>query len=128
MCRVSGFCFNWLSTLQPSMSGRKTSSDTAFGLNSVAKRQRLGATLRDQHLEAVVVRQVHEDARIVRIVLDDKQHGFTRIEIVAIVGDGFDRALRDAQLLCFERYDFATRLHFARRRQRARCSSAAGTA
>ena len=31
MCRVSGFCFNWLSTFQPSMSGRNTSSDTAVG-------------------------------------------------------------------------------------------------
>ena len=31
MWRVSGFCFNWLSTVQPSMSGRNTSSDTAHG-------------------------------------------------------------------------------------------------
>ena len=31
ICRVSGFCLSWLSTLQPSMSGRNTSSDTAVG-------------------------------------------------------------------------------------------------
>src|SRR2546429_2093312 len=31
MCRVAGSCFSWLSTVQPSMSGRKTSSETAVG-------------------------------------------------------------------------------------------------
>ena len=29
--RVAGLCLSWLSTVQPSMSGRKTSSDTAVG-------------------------------------------------------------------------------------------------
>jgi hypothetical protein len=31
ICRVSGFCLSWLSTFQPNMSGRNTSSDTAVG-------------------------------------------------------------------------------------------------
>ena len=31
MCRVAGFCLSWLSTVQPSMSGRNTSSETAVG-------------------------------------------------------------------------------------------------
>ena len=35
--------------------------------------ERVGAAHRDQHLEALVARQVDQDARIVRIVLDDQQ-------------------------------------------------------
>ncbi len=31
MWRVAGSCFKWLSTVHPSMSGRKTSSETAAG-------------------------------------------------------------------------------------------------
>ena len=37
--------------------------------------ERIGAAHRDQHLEALVAREVDHDARIVRIVLDDQQHG-----------------------------------------------------
>ncbi len=43
-----------------------------IGIELRRQRQRLGAALRDQHLEAVVVRQVHDDARVVRVVLDDQ--------------------------------------------------------
>lgn len=32
ICRVCGFCLSWLSTVQPSMSGRKMSSEIAAGL------------------------------------------------------------------------------------------------
>ena len=42
------------------------------------ERQRLGAARRDQHLEALRARQVDEDARVVRIVLDDEQHRVAR--------------------------------------------------
>ena len=41
MCRVSGLCLSWLSTVQPSMSGRKTSSQTAVGWNCFRQIQRL---------------------------------------------------------------------------------------
>ena len=37
MWRVSGFCLSWLSTVQPSMSGRNTSSETAVGWNCLAR-------------------------------------------------------------------------------------------
>ena len=75
MCRVAGFCLSWLSTVQPSMSGRNTSSETAVGLIFARQGQRVGAAHRDQHLEAVVVREIDQDARVMRIVLDDQQHG-----------------------------------------------------
>src|SRR5260221_539312 len=37
MCRVSGLCLSWLNTVQPSMSGRNTSSETAVGWNCLAR-------------------------------------------------------------------------------------------
>ena len=49
--------------------------------------QRLAAAHRDQHLEALVVGQIDQDARVVRIVFDDQQDRIVRIEIVAVVGD-----------------------------------------
>ena len=47
--------------------------------------QRLAAAHGDEHLEALVVRQVHEDPRVVRVVLDDEQRRVVRLQIVAIV-------------------------------------------
>ena len=44
------------------------------------QRQRIGAAHRDQHLQPVVVRQIDQDARIVRIVLDDQQHRIARLD------------------------------------------------
>ena len=96
MWRVAGSCLSWLSTVQPSMSGRKTSSETAVGRNSRASVERLRAAHGDQHLEALVVRQVDEDARVVRVVLDDQQDGSPGCELVAIVGDLLDRRSRPA--------------------------------
>ena len=93
MCRVFGFCLSWLSTVQPSMSGRKMSSDTAVGLVFARQVQRVLAARRDQHLEAFVMREIHQDARIVRIVLDDQQHGVAGRDVVAVVGDLLDHAL-----------------------------------
>ena len=97
MCRVFGFCFSWLSTVQPSMSGRNTSSDTADRLIFLRQRQRVGAAHRHQHLEALVVRKIGDDAGIVRIVLDDEQDRVARFEPVAVVRDVFDRRLRQAE-------------------------------
>ena len=73
MWRVFGSRFSWFSTVQPSMSGRNTSSDTAVGRYLRASAQRLGAVLRDQRLEAAVAREVQQHLRVVRIVLDDQQ-------------------------------------------------------
>ena len=47
MWRVSGFCLSWLSTVQPSMSGRKTSSETAVGWILLGEVERIGAAHRD---------------------------------------------------------------------------------
>ena len=91
--RVSGSCFSWLNTVQPSMSGRKTSSETAVGLNSRGELERVGAAHGNQHLEAVVVRKIDDDARVMRVVLDDQQHRIARLDVVAVVGDRFDRSL-----------------------------------
>ena len=47
------------------------------------QRQRLGAARRDQHLEAVVAREVDQDAGVMRIVLDDQQDVVARLDDVA---------------------------------------------
>ena len=74
-----GFCLSWLSTVQPSMSGRKTSSETAVGLIFLRQRQRFRAPAWRQHLEALVAREIGDDARIMRIVLDDQQNLVVRV-------------------------------------------------
>ena len=94
MWRVAGSCLSWLSTVQPSMSGRKTSSETAVGWYCARERQRVGAAHGDQHLEARVVGEVDQDARVVRIVLDDQQHGVAGLRSsCAVVRDLLDRLL-----------------------------------
>ena len=91
MWRVAGSCLSWLSTVQPSMSGRNTSSETAVGWYSLASASASAPRGRDQHLEAVVVRQIDEHARVVRIVLDDEQDDVARLQLCAVVGDLLDR-------------------------------------
>ena len=44
-------------------------------LELLGELERVGAAHRDQHLEALVAREVHDDAGVVRIVLDDQQDG-----------------------------------------------------
>ena len=53
--------------------------------------ERIGAAHRDQHLEALVAGEVHDDARIVRIVLDDQQDAVARLDVEPIVGNLLDR-------------------------------------
>ena len=56
----------------------------------------------DDALEALVARQAQQDARVVRVVLDDQQHGVALLDVVAIVLDVLlardrqDRAVRVA--------------------------------
>ena len=59
----------------------------------LGKIERIVAAHRDQHLEALVAGEVDQDARIVRIVLDDEQDGVARLDIQPIVRDLLDRAL-----------------------------------
>ena len=56
--------------------------------------QRIDAAHRDQHLEAVIAREIHDHARVVRIVLDDQQDAVARRDIETVVRDVLDRALR----------------------------------
>ena len=59
----------------------------------VGERDRLGAGRGDEHLEAVVMRKIDEDAGIVRIVLDDQQDHVAGSQLVAIVGQLLERPL-----------------------------------
>ena len=78
------------------MSGRNTSSVIAVGRYCRASVQRRLAAVRDDALEALVARQAEQDARIVRIVVDDQQHAVALADVVAVVGDDF-LGLRDRE-------------------------------
>ena len=55
--------------------------------------ERLGAARGDQHLEALVAGEIDQDARIMRIVLDDQQDGVAGFEIEPVVRQLLDDAL-----------------------------------
>ena len=57
------------------------------------QRERLDAARGHQHLQALVVRQIHQDARVVRIVLDDQDRRISRLHVVAIVEHDLHRTL-----------------------------------
>ena len=73
MWRVAGSSLRLLSTVQPSMSGRKMSSVIAVGRILPRQRQRRRRRGGDDALEALVARQAEQDARVVRVVVDDQQ-------------------------------------------------------
>ncbi len=54
------------------------------------KRQRLVAAHGEQHLEGLVAREIHENPRVMRVVLDDEQRRVARLDGVPVVFD-FDR-------------------------------------
>ena len=58
--------------------------------------ERVDAAHRDQHLEAVVAREVHDDARVMRVVLDDQQDAVARLDLEPVVRDLLGRAFRPA--------------------------------
>ena len=70
------------------------------GLILARQRQSVGAALGDQHLEAVVVRQVHQHAGVVRIVLHDQQHRVVRLQVVAVVRQSARSAAPPAHGVC----------------------------
>jgi hypothetical protein len=72
-----GSSLSWFSTVQPSMSGRKISSEMAAG-GTAARGKGRWRPCGDDALEALVARQAQQDARVVRVVLDDEQHGSPR--------------------------------------------------
>ena len=95
------------------------------------QRERVGAAHRDQHLEAVVVRKIDEHARVVRIVLDDQQHGIAGLDASAGRRQPARPAVRPAGRRSARRDRRAAARDRRRRttgRGRARCRSAAGRA
>ena len=54
--------------------------------------ERIVAAHRQQGLEALVAREVDQDARVVRIILDDEEDGVTGLDIHPVVGDRLDGA------------------------------------
>ena len=73
MCRVDGSSLRLLSTVQPSMSGRKMSSVTAVGRYWRAKDQGRAPAHGDDRLEALVAGQAQQHAGVMRIVFDNQQ-------------------------------------------------------
>ena len=63
---------------------------TAARLVLARQRQRLGAVLRHQRLEALVVRGLEQHARVARIVLDDEHRAVALLDGLAIVLDALD--------------------------------------
>ena len=89
MWRVVGSSFRLLSTVQPSISGRKMSSEIAVGLNSLASESPTAPRVATIAFEAFVSGQAEQDSSVVRIVFDDQQHGVAGFDTVAIIGDDF---------------------------------------
>ena len=52
----------------------------AVGWNCLASSSASRAARRDQHLEALVAGEVDQDARIMRVVLDDQQDGVAGLD------------------------------------------------
>ena len=63
------------------------SSEIAVGRILARQRQPDRAFVGHDALEALVARQAQQDARVVRIVLDDQQHRIALLDVVAVVGD-----------------------------------------
>ena len=118
MWRVAGSSLSWLSTVQPSMSGRKMSSEIAAGSELARQGERLRALGGDDALEADVARQAEQDARVVRVVLDDQQHRGRR-----------PRCALRSSAMCSSRATGSTvsPARASRRRIRRRCAAALRT-
>ncbi len=55
--------------------------------------ERVGAARGDQHLEALVAGEVQDDARVMRVVLDDQQDAVAGLDFQPVVRDVLDGAL-----------------------------------
>ena len=85
ICRVSGFCLSWLSTRPAQHVGQEHVERDRRRLVLLGELERIGAAHRDQHLEALVAREVGQDARIVRVVLDDQQDRVAGLDVEPVV-------------------------------------------
>ena len=63
------------------------SSEIASGRNCRASERPVAPAGGHDHLEAPVASQAQEDARLVRVVLDDEQHRIAFLDVLAVVGD-----------------------------------------
>ena len=68
----------------------------AVGLVLPGQRKRRGALGCDDALEALVARQAEQDARVVRVVLDDQEDRVALLDDVAVVLDVLLAARRAA--------------------------------
>src|ERR1700687_1184641 len=68
------------------------------GLELLGEIQRLGTAGGDQDLETLVASQVYQDARIMRIVLDNQKNRVPRFEIQPVVRELLDDTLRRRDL------------------------------
>jgi hypothetical protein len=95
MCRVFGSCLSRLRTLQPSMSGQEDIEGDRRREVLGRKAQSVAAPHGDDPFEAAPARQVEEDARVVRVVLDDEERRDPGRELVAVVGDLLEAGARE---------------------------------
>ena len=96
MCRVAGSRFRWLKH-RPAQHVRQEHVERDGGRPVLADEvERVRAGAGHQHLEAVGARQVDDDARIARIVLDDQHHRVVGLQVGAVVGNADDGGLRPA--------------------------------
>ena len=56
--------------------------------------ERVGAAGRHQNLEPVVVREIDQNAAVVRVVLHDQQNRIARLQFMPVVGNLLDRPFR----------------------------------
>src|ERR1700693_2147325 len=65
--------------------------------------KRLTSTPGYQDLEPAIVRQISQNAGVVRIIFDDQQYSLIRLQIFTIVRDVLDQSLRNEAAGCLAR-------------------------
>ena len=63
------------------------------GMELAGQRQSFRTAHSHQHLESLVVRQITQNTRVVRIVFNDQQDGIVGLQVCPIVRDALDRQL-----------------------------------
>ena len=95
MWRVRGSCLRRSSSVQPSMSGQPEVERDRVRLVARAPAPAPSSpSLRDQALEALLARQLEQDRRERRVVLDDEQDAVAGLDGVPVVGEADERHRR----------------------------------
>ena len=79
MCRVVGILLQMIEHRPAQHVGQEYVQRYGRGMEFTSQRKRFRAARRHQNLEPFVVRQIAQDARIVRIVFHDQQNGVVRL-------------------------------------------------